>query len=219
VLRVSGGNPVSPDGRFRIGVLSEGGKLAIFDKTGNELLTFDTEESGRGLNIYWSPDSQRVFIAVQWKWSAAMDAAQISSGEWQTVKVPDATPKIEEQAKPVLRNKTGRKWTAQYDYLDSMQWLSDTAFVYNTSVGFGDGNSPKDPDQDAKEFQCTVKMEFVLLPLLSLPFPNLTPQTVVLSPTRAGILKMIHATRLRMRVLTESIRRSEHNFRRSEKNN
>lgn len=160
LCKITEGNPVSPDKRFRVRTGSAEDQLAILDSAGNPVLPLDAQDSARGVGVYWSSDSQRVFIVVQWKWSASLYAAQITSGHWQTVHVPDVSDEVEEQAKPMLNTKSGRAWSAQQDYFGSLKWLNNVAFEYDTTVSFGNGNSPKDVDQDIKEFRCRVKMEF-----------------------------------------------------------
>ena len=160
LCKITEGNPVSPDKRFRVGPGSTEDRLMILDSAGNQVLPLDAQDSSRGVGVYWSSDSQRVFIVVQWKWAAALYGAQMTSGHWQTVQVPDVTHELEEQARPMLNTKSGRAWSAQADYFGSLKWLNNVAFEYVTTVSFGNGNSPKDIDQDSKEFLCRIKMEF-----------------------------------------------------------
>jgi len=162
LCKINEGDPVSPDKRFRVGPRpgSTEDQLAILDSAGSPVVALDAQDSARGVGVYWSADSQRVVIFVQWKWSVSLCAAQITSGLWQKVEVPDFFHEVEKQAKPILNTKSGRTWTAQQDYFGSLNWLNDVAFEYDSTVSFGNGNSPKDPDEDIKEFQCRVKMEF-----------------------------------------------------------
>ena len=161
LCKISEGDPVSPDKRFRVGPGSAEDQLAILDSAGSPVLPLDAQDSARGVGVFWSSDSQRVVIFVQWKWSVSLYAAQITSGRWQRVEVPDFFHEVEKQAKPMLNTKSGRTWSAQQDYFGSLKWLNNMAFEYRSTVSFGNGNSPKDADEDSKEFQCRVKMEFV----------------------------------------------------------
>jgi hypothetical protein len=158
--KISEGDPVSPDTRFRVGPGSAEDQLAILDSAGSLVLPLDAQDSARGVGVYWSSDSRRVVIFVQWKWSVSLCAAQITSGRWQRVEIPDFSHEIDKQAKPMLNTKSGRTWSAQQDYFGSLRWLNDVAFEYDSTVSFGNGNSPKDADEDSKEFQCQVRMEF-----------------------------------------------------------
>jgi uncharacterized protein YecT (DUF1311 family) len=160
LCKISEGDPVSPDKRFRVGPGSAEDQLAILDSAGSPILPLDAQDSARGVGVYWSSDSQRVVIFVQWKWSVSLSAAQITSGHWQKIEVPDFSHEIEKQARPMLNTQSGRTWSAQQDYFGSLRWLNDVAFEYDSTVSFGNGNSPKDVDEDIKEFQCQVRMEF-----------------------------------------------------------
>ena len=160
LCKISEGDPVSPDKRFRVGPGSAEDQLAILDNAGSPVLPLDAQDSPRGVGVYWSSDSQRVVIFVQWKWSVSLSAAQITSGRWQKIEVPDFSHEIEKQAIPMLNTRSGRTWSAQQDYFGSLRWLNDVAFEYDSTVSFGNGNSPKDVDEDIKEFQCQVRMEF-----------------------------------------------------------
>ena len=158
--RISGGNQVSPDQRFRIESLDEEEKFVLLDKSGNRLLSFDTPNASRGVNIFWSPNSQYLVIAAQWKWGVALFAAEMVGSEWQMARLPEYSQDIEERAKPLLNRKAGPAWTLQSDYFDRLDWLNNDTFEYKTAVMFGNGKSPKDEEEDRADFDCTLTMKF-----------------------------------------------------------
>ena len=94
--------------------MANGDRLSIVDRRGKEVLLFENSYSPRGVNVFWSPDSQRVVLAVQWKWSAFLEAAQLVGGKWNRVPFAEMSRELDTKAESSLGIKVGEGAWSEY---------------------------------------------------------------------------------------------------------
>jgi hypothetical protein len=159
--RITSGNPDSPDGRFSFDSSTADDSLKILDSLGRPVFVLQNNASNRGVGVYWSRDSQRVVVVVQWKWYAVIEAAKFENGHWSNVPVLDFTQELNEKAQIYLGIKIiGGPWTDYGCYFDSLKWLSNIKFHYVQTQNYGNGKGPKDISSDSKELHFVATMEF-----------------------------------------------------------
>jgi hypothetical protein len=151
----------SPDGHFSVEYFQTDDSLKILDSKGRPIFNFKETDGHRAVGAYWSPNSQRVIVVIQWKWYADIDAAQYQDGEWKDVPVSDYSKELNQKAQVYLGIKiTGGPWTDYGSYFDNLKWLSDDKFEYVESQDYGNGKGPKDASSDFKTLHYAATMEF-----------------------------------------------------------
>ncbi len=160
--RVTNGNARSPDGRFSVGSLNDDSPgLTILDPKGRSLFTLENGDSGRGLGIFWSRDSQRVVVVVQYKWNTRIEAAKYEDGQWRAVPVSDFSQELDQKAQLYLGIKIlGGRWSDYEGQFEGFNWLDNFRFQYFQTETYGNGKGPKDESSDSKELHFVATMEF-----------------------------------------------------------
>jgi hypothetical protein len=159
--KIEHGNPESPDGRFRVDYVGEGTSLNILDSRGRTIFAFQNGTGKYGDGVYWSGDSQRLVVVVQYKWYAAIEAAKYEDGRWKNVPVADFYRELNDKAQIYLGIKiVGGPWSDYGNYFEDLRWLSNYKFQYFQTQNYGNGKGPKDADSDSKELHFIATMEF-----------------------------------------------------------
>jgi hypothetical protein len=92
----------SPDRRFSVEYFNTDDSLKILDSRGKPIFNFKETDGHRAVGAYWSPDSQRVIVVIQWKWQAVIDAVQNEEGQWKEVPVSDYSKELDQKAQIYL---------------------------------------------------------------------------------------------------------------------
>jgi hypothetical protein len=121
--RIASGSQESPDGRFSVDASGADDSLKIVDSLGRPLLVLQNSASNRGIGVYWSRDSQRVVVVIQWKWDAVLEAAKFESGHWSSLPVLDFTQELNEKAQLYLGIKIiNGPWSDYGSYFEDLKW-------------------------------------------------------------------------------------------------
>jgi hypothetical protein len=161
LAKITNGNPNSPDERFSVDSSIAADRLRILDSRGRTIFVLENSDGGHGVGVYWSRDSQRVVVVVQYKWYATLEAAKNEEGHWKSVPVPDFSQELNEKAQIYLGIKIlGGSWSDYGSQFEDLTWLSNFKFQYIQTQNYGNGRGPKDESSDWKELHFVATMEF-----------------------------------------------------------